>query len=279
MKILWNFFYFFFSTLIIFIFTLLYLPFSVVIFAPYLKYKKNISFGEFWKVSDNIFISILSTIYPFVFLGWPTFCMIKRNAKNENIKNETEQIDIDKIKRGDVLLTGKESWNYSKPIQLSNILSSGIENRYWTHACIYIGDGKVVEAQAGGKGVIETNLNDNYIKKGYKIKILRHKFLPEKTIDDVIEYCREEERKNTSYDKWGVSFYVLASTIPPMFSGWLDDDFADKFFNIKDAYFCSELAADAFKEQGRPVFGMKSWRVKPLDFALNPFFEEINTRE
>lgn len=279
MKLICNILYFFLATLVVFIFTLLYLPLAVFVFAPYLKAKKNISFKEFWGAGSNIYISIVSTICPFIFLGWPTFRMIKKNAKKESKKDKIEYIDIEKIKKGDIVLTGKESWSYSQPIQLSNILSSGIENRYWTHACIYIGDGKVIEAQAGDKGVIETDLNDNYIKKSYKIKILRHKFLPERIINGIIDYCRKEEEKNTSYDKWGVSFYVLASTIPPMFSGWLDNDFADKFFNVKDAYFCSELVADAFKKQKWPLFGMKSWRVKPLDFALNPFFEEVIVSE
>jgi len=36
---------------------------------------------------------------------------------------------------------------------------------------------------------------------------------------------------------------------------------------VENACFCSELVADGFKR--------RSWRVKPLDFAYTPVFDEI----
>ncbi|MEI8011627.1 MAG: hypothetical protein WCI27_03975 [Candidatus Omnitrophota bacterium] len=271
MKIIHNLVYFFLSIALAQLLTGIFIP-ACIILSIYLRMKKGISLKEFWKHVPNIYVSMISSIYPLVFLGFPALRLMAKNAGKGSGGTAPFIIDTAKLQPGDVILTGKER---TGAIQLANILSAGIEHCQWTHACIYIGDEKVIEAQANGKGVIQTNLRTFYLDQGYRLKVLRHKFLPVDKMSKVLAYCAQEKDKNASYDTWGVSFYVLAAMIPPMFSAWLDGDFAEKFFDVRDAYFCSELIADAFKAADCAVFGEKSWRVKPLDFAFNPVFHEV----
>ena len=51
--------------------------------------------------------------------------------------------DISVFKKGDILLTGKQTVKHSWYIQVSNVLTRKLKHRFWTHAAIYQGEGKV----------------------------------------------------------------------------------------------------------------------------------------
>jgi hypothetical protein len=66
--------------------------------------------------------------------------------------------------------------------------------------------------------------------------------------------------------------------MPNTFEWVFNDEFYEKLFMIEDKYFCSELAAEAYKEAGHPITPFESWRVKPSDLLKNPFFEEVKSK-
>ncbi|MDF1810840.1 MAG: hypothetical protein P1V20_01445 [Verrucomicrobiales bacterium] len=116
----------------------------------------------------------------------------------------------------------------------------------------------------------------SYFDNGYYLMVLRPKYIDAATLDKVVDFCRRKDGEGCGYDTWGVTFYSLCALVPPMLSGWLESPMAEKIFNVADAYFCSELVADAFVCEYEQLFDRSPWRVKPLDFRMNPMFEEVD---
>ena len=266
-----------------------FFPFIVLAAGLYLKKKRGLRFREVWSQGPYLYNFFIINVYPIFFQILPGLRLMLRKGRQEKkmLKKKYRKekrpvfessLDLDKLQIGDVILTGKDSWAYSVPIQTTNLLSNGESHRYWTHAAIYSGDGKVIEAQADGRGVTETVLADFFFKKAYKLMAIRPKYLSTVERDKVVEYCRDKQTSDCAYDTWGAGFYAIASLVPPMLSGWLESEFAEKFFNVGNAYFCSELIAEAFQENGHDIFNRKPWRVKPLDFAFNPMFQNGRMR-
>ena len=263
--------------------TLLF-PFIVVAAGLYLKFKRGLKFSEVWSESPHLYNFLMVNLYPIFFHILPGFGYVlskgreeKKLAKKNPVPAYQCRMDLDKLKVGDVILTGTNSWNVAVPIQASNILSNseGDEDRPWCHAAIYAGEGKLIEAQSDGRGVTETDIASYFFPKGTMLRVFRHNYVSENDLQTAVAFCRDKQQKGCAYDTWGVSFYGLAALIPPMLSGWLESPFAERFFNVNDAYFCSELVADGFKAAGHDIFKRKSWRVKPLDFAYTPVFREV----
>jgi len=334
--------------------TLLF-PFILLGMAIFLKKKRGIRYTEFLSESGNFYNFLILNIFPICFQIIPSIRMVIQKGRQEAKQNKkkyrkTEEpryeakLDFDKLRVGDVILTGKSSWGNSAAIQASNLLSCGEDFRYWSHAVIYAGarpDEKddpaaprrnIIEAQSEGKGVQEIDLltgekviyeklenqepvikrfsekerkefnfdaggnrkiypdalqktfterdkqlfyEKSYFEEGYFLMVLRHKQITDpKKLQEVVEFCRK--KSGLGYDTWGVSFYSLCALVPPMLSGWLEDTMAEKIFNVGDAYFCSELVADAFMSVGEKSFDRSPWRVKPLDFRTNPLFREVD---
>ncbi len=183
------------------------------------------------------------------------------------------EIDKDKLRKGDVILTGTNKNLDSFYIKISNILTNGIKNKYWVHAALHIGDGKLIEACPQG---IVNNSIDDYLEKGVLVKVYRNKYAhSDETLDRIIDFCEKAKEDKYSYGWVGLFFYVLASFLPVSANFIFDSKTIDKLCNLDKAYFCSELIADAYKETGQKITPFDSWRVKPSDFVKNPFFVEI----
>ena len=179
---------------------------------------------------------------------------------------------ISSLKKGDIILTGKQSVLYSFPIQISNVLTRKIKHRFWTHAAIYQGEGKLWEAQLN-KGVVEGDIN-SYIEKGFLVRAFRHKYITdENMLDKVVRFCAD--RKECKYGKVGLGFYILSTFTPISFNYALDNSLVNKLCHLDNAYFCSELIVDAFDDIGYPISPYDGWRVKPTDFISNPFLESV----
>ncbi len=177
----------------------------------------------------------------------------------------------DGLKKGDILLTGKQSIGHSLHIQLANILTRKPKHRFWTHAAIYQGNGKVWEAQPSG--IREANLSD-YFNEGYYVRAFRHRYIKdEAVIDKIISFCAD--RKGPGYDLLGAIFFGVSILIPVGFNFIFDNQSIDRLFHVENTYFCSELIVDAFCEAGHPVSSFDGWRVKPTDFISNPVLDEI----
>jgi len=175
------------------------------------------------------------------------------------------------LRKGDVILTGKQSMLDSWYIQFANVLTRKVKHRFWTHAALYAGEGKVWEAQPAG--IIERDLND-YIKNGYYVRAFRHRYISDiETFDKVIQFCAS--KKGGSYDLQGAIFYGLSILIPVGFNFIFDNPAIDKLFHVEHTYFCSELVVDAFSEAGYPISPFDGWRVKPTDFISNPVLSEV----
>ena len=188
-------------------------------------------------------------------------------------KYEQGEIDRDKLRKGDVILTGTNKNLDSFHIKISNILTNGIKNKYWVHAALHTGDGKLIEACPEG---IVANSIDDYLEKGQLVKVYRNRYAHDgETLDRIIDFCEKAKEDDYSYGWVGLFFYVVASFLPVSANFIFDNKFVDKLCNLDKAYFCSELIADAYKETGHKITPFDSWRVKPSDFAKNPFFEEI----
>ena len=339
----------------------LFYPFILLGGAYFLHKKKEIPYSRLLLESGNLYNFLILNIYPIFFEILPGLGLVKRNAKKEakaykkkykngDVPKYTSSLDFDKLKFGDVILTGRPSWGKSAAIQASNLLSCGEDSRYWSHAVIYAGHPpngdtsrhNIIEAQSNGKGVQEIDLitgekviykkNDtgepikdkdgnyivkeftkeekrrfnytdkgdkkiftpekmenfsdqekelcfekSYFEEGFYLMVLRPKYADQKTLEKVVDFCRKRDGDGCGYDTWGVSFYSLCALVPPMLSGWLEEEIANRIFNVDNAYFCSELLADAFRYgANQEIFDRSSWRVKPLDFRLNPLFEEVD---
>lgn len=184
-------------------------------------------------------------------------------------------VDISVLKKGDIILTGKQSTRYSWYIQLSNVMTRKIKHRFWTHAAIYRGNDLLWEAMP--KGIIENKVS-NYIKNGFIIRAFRHKYITDETIlGNVLKFCEKQE--GCSYDFGGLFFYVCSTLTPISFNYLFDNWLVNRFFKLDKAYFCSELVADAFNAAGYPVSPYDGWRVKPSDFISNPLLDPVNNKE
>lgn len=120
--------------------------------------------------------------------------------------------DISVLKKGDIILTGKQSALYSFFIQISNVLTRKTKHRFWTHAATYRGHGLLWEAQP--QGVIEKDINE-YIKNGFIIRAFRHRYIKDESVfDKVLKFCADQE--GCSYGTMGLIFYTLSTLEPVM---------------------------------------------------------------
>jgi hypothetical protein len=221
----------------------------------------------------TIWVIIFFTIKAFLwFLGLALFFgTIRLFILGIRKRYEGSISDISVLKKGDIVLTGKQSVFYSPAIQISNVLTRKVKHRFWTHVAIYRGEGKLWEAQT--QGIIERDIND-YIKNGFILRAFRHRYIADETkLDSIIKFC--EERKGYKYGKVGLIFYIFSTFIPFSFNFLFDNRFIDKICHLDNAYFCSELIVDAFKASDYPVSPYDGWRVKPTDFISNPFFMQV----
>ncbi|MFH1395451.1 MAG: hypothetical protein ABIH09_04765 [Candidatus Omnitrophota bacterium] len=179
--------------------------------------------------------------------------------------------DVSMLRKGDIILTGKQSAAYSFPIQLSNVLTRKVKHRFWTHAAIYKGEGMLWEAQP--KGIVERRIKD-YLDNGYIIKVFRHKYIKdEKILEQAVDYCAKQ--KGRPYGFGGLGFFILSSFTPISFNWAFANPIVDKICKMDNAYFCSELIVEAFENINYPVSPYDGWRVKPSDFISNPLLEEV----
>jgi hypothetical protein len=271
--------------------TLLF-PLIVLLGAVSLKLKRGVKITDTIAGAPDLYEFLIMNINPIFFVILPELLIVQGKGRSEAKRWKGKpprwrsHLEADSLRVGDVILTGVNEWGVAAPIQASNILSSSKkeEDRYWCHTAIYKGNGEIIEAVtephegSDEVGVIVTKL-ESLFRKGNRLRVLRHRYLDEASLQRVVDYCQGKAAGKCSYDYWGVSFYALTSLMPPMLSGWLESEFAARVFNVEDAYFCSELIAEAFTANGHDIFGRHPWRVKPLDFAYTPLFREIPAAE
>lgn len=211
-----------------------------------------------------------------LFVFWPVVLMAAVGCYllwvyAKSLKVPATLTSLDGLQKGDIILTGKTSTSHSWPIQLSNVLTGRVENRYWTHAALYRGDGKVWEAQP--EGILERSLED-YWTNGYLVTALRHRYVAEESVfDKALEFCAKQQ--HASYGGLGLIFYTFSTFVPVGMHFLFNNPKVDELCRVDKAYFCSELVADAFTAAGAPLSGYDGWRIKPVDFLTNPLLVPV----
>lgn len=199
---------------------------------------------------------------------WATIRLVRaRNASYEGT------LDLSLLKKGDIILTGRQPIGSSSQIQLANLLTRKPKHRFWTHAAMYQGDGLLWEAQSKPNGVRQYPLSE-YVKRGYYLRAFRHRYLQdEAALDRLLAWCALQQ--GDGYDFRGVIFYALSILTPVGFNYIFDNETVAKLCQVQDNFFCSELVVEAFSEVGYPISPFDGWRVKPTDFIGNPVLEEV----
>lgn len=225
----------------------------------------------------ELLIGLIKALIWLLIILWPlTIALIIGGVRlylGRNLRYEKSLKDVSDLKIGDIILTGRQELTYSWYIQLSNVWTRKLKHRFWTHAAIYAGNGKVWEAQP--EGIREWDIN-NYFNDGFIVRAYRHRYISDENIlNKVIEFCAS--KKGYSYGTIGVIFYTLSTLVPVSFNSLFDNKFFDKTCKLDNAYFCSELIVDAFDEIGYPISPFDGWRVKPTDFISNPMLESVSS--
>lgn len=150
---------------------LLILVFAICLIFNYIKWFLIIT----WPI---LLALVIGTVRLFI---WGPFVRYENSIK-----------DISVLRKGDIILVGKQDVGNSCYIQFSNVLSRKIKHRFWTHAALYQGDSKKVwEAQR--QGVIGTDIKF-YFDGGYIIRAFRHREIKdEKVFDNALEFCRQQD--------------------------------------------------------------------------------------
>ncbi len=168
------------------------------------------------------------------------------------------QIDYQKIQKGDVILTSGKNCL----IKIGNFLLGHWDALKWTHVGISLGGTQIVEALPGG--ICVNDLNDCYTKKDEEFLVLRHKEISASEREKIADFCKNT--KGDKYDGRALWYFFLSAVFPTSFGLLLNNRFAEWILNVKEAYFCSELAASGFLSVGVPIIKRKPWQTMPADF-------------
>lgn len=192
-------------------------------------------------------------------------------SRNKYVQKE---IDVNKLRKGDIILTGTNNNLSSFYIKISNILTNGIQDKFWTHAALHIEKGKLIEAQP--EGIVYNSIQD-YLSKKTLVKVYRNKYIDDSNValNKMIDFCENAKKEGCKYGTVGLIFYVFSIALPVTMNFIFNNKTIDKLCNLDKAYFCSELVADAYGNPGYRISPYDGWRIKPSDFIKNPFFEEI----
>ncbi|MDP1854257.1 MAG: hypothetical protein Q8L26_08675 [Candidatus Omnitrophota bacterium] len=183
---------------------------------------------------------------------------------------------ISKLIPGDIILTNGRGIRWgSLPIKLANFFKRGYKERHWTHAALYIGDGQVVEAFPGG--IVKRDFKESYLKGDFELLILRHKNASQLILQKTIDFCKNSVSKG--YDFRALLYFLFYNLTPPQIHFIWGDAFLGRCFNLRDAYFCSELVCTGLLVAGVYCFEREPYKVMPVDFNNKLLFDTVTTVE
>ena len=167
-------------------------------------------------------------------------------------------IDCQLIQKGDVILTSGKNCL----IKIGNFLLGRWNALEWTHVGISLGGTQIVEALPDG--ICVNDLDDCYAKKDEEFLVLRHKGLSISESERIADFCKD--MKGDKYDSRALWYFFLSAVFPTSFGLLLNNRFAEWILNVKNAYFCSELAASGFLSVGVSIAKREPWQTMPADF-------------
>lgn len=178
---------------------------------------------------------------------------------------------LNQLKVGDVFLTCVKGVNpFSLFIKVGNFFKRGYKDRGWTHAAIYIGDGKVAEAFP--KGIVVRDFKEAYLNGNYELLVLRHKNATEDKLRKAANFCANADKK--PYDSRALIYFLLYNITPSQIHFIWENDFIGKCFNVNDSYFCSELVSNGFLDAGLYCFQKEPYKIMPVEFYNDLIFEK-----
>jgi len=182
-----------------------------------------------------------------------------------------DTLDMSQLEPGDVIITARRWADLGGVfIRMGNFFKRGFTERVWSHATVYAGNGKVIEALP--TGIAENDLEKKYLQGEHSIRVLRHKNASEEQRRQAVEFCRKEIGQK--YENEQQLYFVLNYLVAPSLRFALENNFFDRLFPDKGAYFCSELAAASYLHAGAYPFERKPRKIMPLDF-YNPLIFDL----
>jgi hypothetical protein len=176
--------------------------------------------------------------------------------------NESEKIDPNKIRIGDVILVASGT---KSTMDIQRKLGFG-ESSKWTHVAGSLGGYDLVEGQIPKSRVC--NLQKDYVDKGIEIRVMRKVFQ--------VDYERLKvalwwaTMNNTPYDYLQLlRFPIAAGCIGKFFV------FTHNLFNSKKRLICSELIANGFYKQGYNIFNTPAENIVPAHYDNTNLFNII----
>lgn len=162
-------------------------------------------------------------------------------------------ITINDLQPADILLSTGNA-------KVSVVIRVGTISRY-SHASLYIGDGKIIEVT--GTGIASISLQDA-MSDDTLVSVYRRLQMSSAQAADVIQYAitkRNDKNKNNKYDYTG-AFGAGVTTVPGIVVGMFLSPIvviggigADLYnrYNPEASFYCSELVAIAFEKAGVPL--------------------------
>ncbi len=123
----------------------------------------------------------------------------------------------------------------------------------WNHAGIYIGEGKIIEANPQGVQVTELN---QYSLVAWN----KHEGITDKQKNQIVKYAQELVGK--PYAFWDIARLTLRIIGLKIFA---ETKFM-RYLSTKDGYICSELVAESYESAG-VIFPKSPAEVTPGDLA------------
>jgi len=171
------------------------------------------------------------------------------------------RLNPDSLKIGHIILVATR-----KPAIQSFQRKAGYgESSKWTHVAGSLGGLDAVEANIPQSRVI--NLQNEYVNKGYEIKIMKRQGQPEQKRYKVALWWAT--MNNLPYD--ALQFFWFPLSIFCAKIGLI----LHRLFSSNKRLICSELIAAGFYKEGDYLFGKPQQEVLPADFDNLALFEEV----
>jgi hypothetical protein len=139
------------------------------------------------------------------------------------------------------------------------------EGSQWTHVAGCLGGYTAIEANIPRSRLV--NLQEEYVDKGYEIKVMRRK--------------NQEQGKRYKVALWWATMNNLPYDTLQFF--WFPLSIIcgkigivlHNLFSSRKRFLCSELIATGFYKEGDYLFGKPALNVLPADFDNPELFEEV----
>ena len=178
--------------------------------------------------------------------------------------NTKRTIDPEKVYIGDIVLVASRN-KVTEWVQKR--LGFGAASK-WTHIAGSLGAGHLIEGQMPRSRL--ANLQDDYVAKGFEIRVLRKKGWEGKE-DRFKVALWWASMNNLGYDFGQLAWFGIACFTAARQTLLL----MQNKFNSLGRKICSELVAEGFYKEGYNLFDVEADNVMPAHYDQCPLFEEM----